>query len=322
MKIAILDDYQNVALRLADWSGLGGPPTVFHDNLKDADALVQRLAPFDIIVAMRERTHFPGSLLERLPGLKLLVTTGMWNAAIDMRAAERLGITVCGTRMMALSTSELVWGLILALARKIPQEDAAVRAGRWQTTIGSALCGKRLGIVGLGHLGQRAARIARAFDMEVAAWSPNLTAERAAAGGADYMDRRTLFAESDFITVHMVLSERTRRLIGAEDFAVMKPTACLINTSRGPLVDTEALVAALAAGRIGGAGLDVFDVEPLAADHPLRRLDNVILTPHIGYVTEEDYRIGYGDAVEDIRGFLAGAPPRRLSVASGPGGSV
>ena len=310
MKIAILDDYQGVATGLADWASLQADITVFRDTLIDADAIAERLAPFDTIVAMRERTRFPAEMLARLPNLKLLVTTGLFNAAIDVAAAKAQGITVSGTRMYAHSTAPLVWGLILSLARHIHEENRRVHEGGWQQTIGLALHGKMLGLVGAGNLGQEVAKAGRAFGMKIQAWSPNLTQERADAAGVALASREDLFATSDIISIHMVLSPRTRGLIGAADLGRMKKTAYLINTSRGPLVDETALVAALRERRIAGAGLDVFDQEPLPVSHPLRGLDNALLTPHLGYVTEDDYRIAYQDAVENIRTYLAGAPLR------------
>ncbi|MGE0387274.1 MAG: D-2-hydroxyacid dehydrogenase family protein [Gammaproteobacteria bacterium] len=312
MKIAVLDDYQHAALRMADWSivtrdcGI----QVFDDHLHDEDALVARLAGFGIVAAMRERTAFPRRVLERLPDLRLIATTGMVNAAIDLAAAADLGITVCGTGGKAEPTAELTWALILALLRDVQGADAAIRAGGWQTGIGIDLNGRTLGIVGLGRLGAQVAAVGRAFRMRVLAWSPNLTPERAAAGGAEWADRERLFGESDIVSVHMVLSTRTRGLIGAADFGRMRPDAFFINTSRGPLVDEAALIDAVRSRRIAGAGLDVFDLEPLPADHPLRSLPNAILTPHIGYVTGDTYRVFFEETVQNIRAFLDGAPVR------------
>jgi phosphoglycerate dehydrogenase-like enzyme len=313
--IAVLDDYQDVALSSADWSELSGHSsiTVFNDYIADQDRLIETLQPFEVVVAMRERTPFPADVIRALPRLKLLITTGPANASIDVAAATEQGITVCGTGGLLNPTSELTWGLILAVARNIPQEDQAIRAGRWQTSVGIELGGRTLGIIGLGKLGQRVARVAHAFDMNVIAWSQNLTAETAAEHGATLVTKEVLFAESDIVTVHLVLSDRTRGLIGSAELGLMKPTSYLVNTSRGPIVDEAALVAALASGAIAGAGLDVFDREPLPSDHPFRSLANTVLTPHIGYVGQETYRIFYADIVDDISNWLAGTPVRVIS---------
>jgi phosphoglycerate dehydrogenase-like enzyme len=310
-RVAVLDDYQGVALGCADWSEL--EVEVFPDHLADDDAVIERLAPFDVVVAMRERTPFSRTRLERLPNLRLLVTTGMRNASIDLGAARELGITVCGTGSLGPPTAELAWALILAVTRHVAEEDAAMRAGGWQHTIGPELAGHRLGIVGLGRLGARMATIARAFEMEPVAWSQNLTAERAAEAGAELVTKEELFATADVVTIHLVLSHRTRGLVGAPELARMKPTAYLVNTSRGPIVDEAALLDALRAGRIAGAGLDVYATEPLPADHPLRGAPNTVLTPHIGYVTTGTYEVFYGDAVEDVARWLAGDPVRVLN---------
>jgi phosphoglycerate dehydrogenase-like enzyme len=309
-RVAVLDDYQGVALGCADWSEL--EVEVFPDHLAD-DVVVERLAPFDVVVAMRERTPFPRARLERLPNLRLLVTTGMRNAAIDLDAARDNGVLVCGTGSLGPPTAELAWALILAVTRHVAEEHAAMRAGGWQHTIGPELAGHRLGIVGLGRLGARMAAVGRAFEMEVVAWSQNLTAERAAEAGAALVSKEELFATADVVTIHLVLSDRTRGLVGAPELARMKPTAYLVNTSRGPIVDEAALLDALHAGRIAGAGLDVYATEPLPADHPLRRAPNTVLTPHIGYVTTGTYEVFYGDAVEDIARWLAGDPVRVLN---------
>lgn len=313
-RLAILDDYQGVALRMADWGSLPADVevVVFRDHLADLDAVVARLADFDVVMAMRERTPFPRTLLTRLPRLRLLVTAGMRNAAIDLQAATERGILVCGTAGLPYPTAELAWGLILSLVRRIPFEDRATREGRWQETVGLGLNGKTLGVLGLGTLGSRVARVGRAFEMQVLAWSQNLSAERAAGVGAALVGRDELLARSDVVTIHLVLSERTRGLIGARELALMKPSAYLVNTSRGPIVDEAALVRALQDGTIAGAGLDVFDEEPLPLDHPLRRLPGTVITPHLGYVTEETYRIFYGQALEDIAAYLRGAPIRVL----------
>jgi phosphoglycerate dehydrogenase-like enzyme len=314
-RVALLDDYQEVALRLADWGSLpaGVDVVVFRDHASDEAAVAARLAGFDAVVAMRERTPFPRSLIQRLPRLRLLVTTGMRNASIDLRAAADHGVAVCGTGGLPYPTAELTWALILALVRHVPREDRGTREGRWQETLGTGLNGKTLGVLGLGQLGSRVARVGRAFEMEVLAWSQNLTTERAAAVGASLAGSRDeLLARADVVTIHLVLSERTRGLLGARELALMRPSAYLVNTSRGPIVDERALIDALRAGAIAGAGLDVYDEEPLPVDHPLRRLPNTVITPHLGYVTEETYRIFYTQAIENVRAFLAGAPVRVL----------
>jgi phosphoglycerate dehydrogenase-like enzyme len=314
LRIAVLDDYQSVATFYADWSLLPEAAEVveFHDTVTDESALVARLAPYDVVVAMRERTAFPRSVLERLPNLRLLVTTGARNASIDLVAATEHGITVCGTGAHPSGPVELTWALILAVTRHLPQEDAAVRAGAWQQTVGSDLAGATLGVVGLGRLGAKVATIGQAFGMDVVAWSQNLTDERAREVGVRRIGKDELFAAADVVTVHLVLADRTRGLIGPSDLARMKRTAYLVNTSRGPIVDEPALIDALRNGTIAGAGLDVFDQEPLPADHPLRELRRAVLTPHLGYVTENTYEVFYRDAVEDVAAFLAGAPVRVL----------
>jgi phosphoglycerate dehydrogenase-like enzyme len=315
MRLAILDDYQNTALKMADWDGLRPSVEIqtFHDTIASEDAVTKRLRDFEIVVAMRERTAFHRSLLERLPKLKLLVTTGMVNASIDMKAAGERGIVVSGTSSLRHPTAELTWGLMLALARNLPREDAGMRKGGWQTTVGIGLHGKVLGIVGLGKLGSQVATFGKVFLMDVIAWSENLTVEHANSLGVQRVEKQELFRRSDFLTIHTVLSKRTRGLIGPVDLAAMKSTAYLINTSRGPIVNERALIAALEDRKIAGAALDVYDQEPLPTDHPLRRLDNVVLTPHLGYVTAENYRVFYGDAVENVRAFLAGNPIRVLN---------
>jgi phosphoglycerate dehydrogenase-like enzyme len=316
-RIAVLDDYQSVAATFTDWSKVPEPVEVveFHDHVDDEDALVARLQPFDVVLAMRERTAFPRTVLERLPNLKLLVTTGMRNKAIDIAAANERGITVCGTGSQATGTAELTWALILATMRHIPQEDASVRVGGWQHTIGGDLAGARLGVVGLGRLGSRVATVGQAFGMDVVAWSQNLTDERAAEHGVTRVEREELFATADVVTVHLLWSKRTRGLIGADDFARMKPTAVFINTSRGPIVQEQALIEALQNGRIAGAGIDVYDQEPLPVDDPMRSLPRTVLTPHLGYVTRGTYEVFYGEAVEDVAAFLAGAPIRVITPA-------
>ena len=313
-RIAVLDDYQHVAADFADWSAVPEPVQVvtFSDHVDDENALVARLASFDIVVAMRERTPFPRSVLARLPELRLLVTTGARNAAIDVAAAAELGITVCGTGAHPSGTAELTWALILAVARHVPEEDAALRAGGWQQTVGTDLAGATLGVLGLGRLGERVARIGLAFGMDVVAWSQNLTEERAAEVGVRRVERDELLATADVLTIHLQLSGRTRGLVGRDELARMKPSAILVNTSRGPIVDDAALVETLRAGSLLGAGLDVFDREPLPADHLLRTAPRTVLTPHLGYVTTATYRVFYRGAVEDVAAYLAGAPVRVL----------
>jgi phosphoglycerate dehydrogenase-like enzyme len=307
-RIAVLDDYQRAAHGFADWSRLDPHEvTFFHEPLDDPG---EALAGFDVVCAMRERTAFPAELFDRLRELRLLVTTGMRNAAIDMDAAAAHGVTLCGTEVPSTPTAELTWSLILALARRIPVEDAGMRAGGWQTTVGVGLDGKTLGILGLGRLGSIVARYGTAFGMRLVAWSENLTAERAAGCGAELVTKDELFSGSDVVTVHLVLSRRTRGLIGAHELGLLKPSAFFVNTSRGPIVDEAALLDVLDRGAIAGAGIDVYDREPLPADHPLRRAPNTVLTPHLGYVTEDTYRVFYGQTVENVEAFLAGSPVR------------
>lgn len=312
-RIAVLDDYQRVAHRFADWDSLK-PHDVsfFHAPLGGPDALVEALKPFEIVAVMRERTAFPAAVIDRLPNLKLMMTTGARNASIDVKAATARGITVCGTEGQNHPTPELTWGLILALARKIPAADAAMRRGAWQEDIapGLGLKGRTLGLLGLGRLGGAVARIGAAFGMRLIAWSSNLTEARAKEFGAALVDKPTLFRDADVLTIHMVLGARSRSLVGAADLALMKPTAYLVNTSRGPIVDEAALIAALQAGTIAGAGIDVYGEEPLPASHPLRGLANTVLTPHLGYVTGDTYEMFYPQTVEGIRAFLAGKPVR------------
>lgn len=317
-RVAVLDDYQSVAMQMSNWSVL--PPSVqvtaFKDHLFEEDALVERLKDFDVVMGMRERTPMRRSLLERLPNLKLLMTTGMGNASFDFEAATELGIVCSGTSMGGGPvTAELAWGLILSLVRHIPMEDAAVRLGNWQLTLGEGLYGKTMGIVGLGRLGTAVARVGLAFQMKVIAWSMNLTPQRAVEVGVEYAPKEQLFSEADFISIHYVLSERSRNLVTAEDLARMKPTAYLINTSRGPIVNELALIEALAQKRIAGAGLDVFDVEPLPQQHPFRRLQNTVITPHLGYVTVEAYRNMFAHAIENIQTWLQGDPTRVINPA-------
>ncbi len=314
VRIAVLDDYQRVAPEMADWSPLAGHEiAVFDRPFRSLDETASVLAPFEVVCCMRERTPFPAALLARLPALRLLVTTGMGNAAIDVGAATAHGITVCGTGGSGTSTAELTWGLIHAVLRHVPTEDANIREGRWQTTVGTGLAGKTLGVLGLGRIGTAVARVGAAFDMPVVAWSPNLTPERAAEGRATFVDRDTLFATADVLTIHLVLAQTTRGLVGARDLAAMKPEAILVNTARGPIVDEAALLDALERGTIAGAGLDVFDTEPLPAYHPLRRANRTVLTPHVGYVTQENYRLFYSETVEAVAAYLAGSPVRVIA---------
>jgi D-3-phosphoglycerate dehydrogenase len=316
VRCAILDDYQNVALKVADWTKVKDRADikVFSEHLGGSDKVIATLQDFEIIVAMRERTGFPKKVIDALPALKLLITTGMRNASIDSEAAKARGVTVCGTGTFGNPTSGVAIGLMLELTRRIGYENARLHAGApWQTTIGLDLEGMTLGILGLGKLGTRTANIAKAFGMKVIAWSQNLTPEKCREAGVEYVTKDELFRQSDFVTIHVVLSPRSRGLIGAAELGLMKPTAFLVNTSRGPIVDEAALIVALRGGKIAGAGLDVFDVEPLPLDHPFRKMDNVVITPHLGYVSEQNYRRYFADAVEDIRGFLDGKPVRVLS---------
>jgi len=309
-KLAILDDYEHAALDMADWSPLRGlvDISVFHDVVKDQDSLAHRLADFEILFLMRERTAFPASLIERLPKLALIVTSGMRNFAIDTAAAKARGITVTGTPILPYPAAEHTWSLILALAKRIPQSDAATRAGGWSAQLNLGLKDKTLGIVGLGKLGSQVARVGQAFGMRLVAWSQNLTAERCAELGVEYVSREALFGKADFVTIHLQVGERNRGLITAADFKRMKPEAFLINTSRGPIVDEAALIDALESGEIAGAGLDVYDIEPLPPAHALRRLPNTVVTPHQGYVTLENYRLFYESAVANIEAWLQGSP--------------
>jgi phosphoglycerate dehydrogenase-like enzyme len=309
-RFAILDDYQGVALSLGRWDKLpkGVEITVFRDTITDHAALVERLKPFDAILAMRERTPFPRALIEALPNLRLIITTGGRNRSIDAAACAERGVVFCGTGTSGDPTADLTWGLILSLVRDIPRQQEALRAGRWQTHIGLGLEGKTLGVIGLGKLGGRVAKIGQAFGMKVLAWSTNLTEERAAEIGATRVDKATLLREADVVTLHLILSERSRNTITAPDLALMKQSAFIVNTSRGPLIEQAALIAALQEGRIAGAGLDVFDIEPMPADHPILSAPNTVLTPHLGYVTEQNYRTYYEVAVAATNAFLAGAP--------------
>ncbi|WP_254781774.1 NAD(P)-dependent oxidoreductase [Modestobacter sp. DSM 44400] len=314
VSVVVLDDWQDVALSVADWSPLSGRAHVVRhtDHLADADALVDRLSGAEVVLAMRERTPFPAEVLARLPRLRLLVTTGMANAAIDVAAAAAQGVVVSGTAGGSAAAAELAWALVLAVARDVPGGDRAVRAGRWQEHLGIELAGSTLGLLGLGRIGAVMARYARAFDMRVLAWSENLTAGRAAEHGAELVGRADLFERSDVVSVHLRLSERTRGLVGAEELALLGPEGRLVNTSRGPIVDEAALLAALDAGTIAGAALDVFDIEPLPVDAPLRRAPRTVLTPHLGYVSRQSYAAMYGQCVEDVLAWLDGAPVRVL----------
>ncbi|MDQ3790517.1 MAG: D-2-hydroxyacid dehydrogenase family protein [Actinomycetota bacterium] len=320
LRCAVLDDYQGVVLSMADWDRLAGrvDVTVFREHLDGEDAVAAALADFDIVVIMRERTPFPASLIERLPKLRLLVTSGMRNASVDLAAAARAGVTVCGTGSSKASTVELTWALILGLVRNVAVENAAFHTGGpWQSTIGTNLAGATLGLIGLGQIGSRMAAVARAFDMNVLAWSQNLTGERASAAGAELAGSLPeLMAASDIVSVHVVLSDRTRGLVDADALAHMKPGAYFVNTSRAAVVDQGALLDALRGKRIAGAALDVFTTEPVPADDPLRGLPNLLATPHLGYVTRENYAEYFRDTVEDIEAFLAGAPIRVLSQPS------
>ena len=315
IRIALLDDYQGVALQSADWSSLPGGTAVevFHDHLAEEDLLADRLKEFDVVMALRERTAYPGSLLERLPNLKLLSTAGMRNAAIDVEAATDLGILVCGTSGSSRTTMELTWGLILGLRRHVPEEHQATLAGSWQRTVGTGLEGKTLGLIGLGNIGGQMSEMGRAFRMRLIAWSQNLTEQRASECGAELVSKDDLLSQADIVTIHLRLSDRTRGLLGSRELALMKSSALLINTSRGPIVDESALVSSLSSGAIAGAGLDVFDHEPLPDGHPLLGLGNVLLTPHLGYVTHETYATFYGQTIENIQGFLDGTPQRVLN---------
>jgi phosphoglycerate dehydrogenase-like enzyme len=305
-KIAVLDDYQGVALQLADWSAVTARAqvTVFNDHLADADAVVERLRPFDGVCVMRERTPLRRAVLERLPNLKLIASTAKRNASIDAEAAAERGITIVHTSYSSTPTIELTWALILASARHIVSENASLRAGGWQRSVGDDLADKTLGIIGLGSIGSQVAKIGLAFGMRVIAWSQNLTREAAAAAGARLVSKEELLREADVISIHLVLSGRTKGLIGAPEFALMKPSARFVNTSRGPIVVEAALIDALAQGQIAGAALDVYDLEPLPPDHPYRRVDHLLATPHVGYVSRGLYERFYRDTVTNIIAWL------------------
>jgi phosphoglycerate dehydrogenase-like enzyme len=313
MRVAILDDYFNVALKVADWKSLDGADIqVFTEPFGSEERAAKALADFEIIVGMRERTPFPASLIRRLPKLKLLITTGMRNASFDVEAAHAQGIMVCGTDLVGSPTSELAVGMMIALMRDIPGQFGSMRQGGWQTRPGRDLAGKTLGLLGLGKLGGAVAAVGNAFKMKVIAWSQNLTEKRAAECSACRVEKDELFRQSDVLSIHLVLSDRTRGIVGNRELGLLKPTAYLINTSRGPIVDEAALLKALQEKRIAGAGIDVYSEEPLPADHAIRKLDNVLLTPHLGYATAENLAKMYHDAIEDIVTFLNGKPIRVL----------
>jgi phosphoglycerate dehydrogenase-like enzyme len=312
-RCAILDDYQNVATKLADWTIPDVEIKVFNEPFADQKAAVAALKGFSIICMMRERTPFLKPTLEQLPDLKLLITSGMRNASIDLEYAATRGVTVCGTEAAGQPTAELAIGIMLELARKIGYENNRMKSGvAWQSTLGIELAGKTLGLLGFGKLGTKVGEIGKAIGMKLIAWSENLTEEKARAGGAALVSKQELFRQADFLSIHLQLSQRTRGLVTGKDLALMKPTAFLINTSRGPIVDEPSLLAALGSRKLGGAGLDTFDIEPLPLNHPLRKLDNVVLTPHLGYVSQEGYKVYYTQMVEDIKAWLAGNPVRAL----------
>ena len=313
VRAAILDDYQNVAMSFADWSPIAKDVEikVFNKPFGSDDEAIKALQGFAVVVGMRERTPFPRKVIEALPDLKLLITTGARNNSFDVKACAERGVTVCGTGAAGSPTTGIAFGLMLELTRHIGFENARLKAGApWQTTIGRDLEALTLGVLGLGKLGQRSAAVGKAFGMTTIAWSQNLTEEKAKAAGADYVSKDDLFRNADFVTIHLVLSDRSRGLVGAKELGLMKKSAYLINTSRGPIVDEKALIAVLNSKSIAGAGLDVFDVEPLPLDHPFRKMDNVVITPHLGYVSEQNYRKYFPDIVEDIRAWLDGKPVR------------
>ncbi|XBS69249.1 D-2-hydroxyacid dehydrogenase family protein [Acerihabitans sp. KWT182] len=312
ISIAVIDDWQGVAERMADWSAVRrlGTVTFFQDYPAPPAEMAKRLEAFDVICLMRERSCFDRQLLTRLPRLKLLLTSGMRNAAISLEAAAQAGIVVCGTESGKYAAAELTWALIMAIARNLEAEMASLKSGGWQVGLGRGLYGKTLGILGLGRIGQRVAGYARAFGMNVIGWSPHLTADGANQHGVTYVGKEALFQQSDVLTIHMVLSDRSRGIVDASSLARMKSSAYLVNTSRGPLVDEAALINLLRGRHIGGAALDVFDQEPLPKDHPFRHLSNVLATPHIGYVIEEDYRVFFSQMIEDILAWHGGSPVR------------
>jgi phosphoglycerate dehydrogenase-like enzyme len=306
VKIAVLDDYQNIALTMADWSAIPGNPEikVFNDHLFELEQLVQRLFPFDVLCIMRERTPMTAALLDRLPNLKLIASTGPRNAAIDLEAAKRNGIEVAHTGYQSAPTIEFTWALILALARNVATENASLRSGGWQITVGGDLYGKTLGILGLGNIGSRIAEIGKAFGMNVIAWSQNLTQEKAESFGVRFVPRDELFREADILTIHLVLSDRSQGIVGKAELSMMKPTSFLINTARGPIVDEAALVETMSTKKIAGAAIDVFDHEPLPAEHPFRTLPNVLATPHLGYGSQSLYETFYRDSVANIKAWI------------------
>jgi phosphoglycerate dehydrogenase-like enzyme len=314
-KLAILDDYQDVAMDMADWSPLEGDVeiTVFNDHLSDEDAVAERLKPFELVMIMRERTPFPRSLFEKLPNLEHLISSGMRNLSVDVDAAGDNGVICTGTPSLGYPTAELTWGLIHSLARHVPFEDRETRAGGWQKTVGVGLRDKVLGVMGLGRIGVDVARVGIATGMQVIAWSENLTQDKCDEVGARLVTKEELLEQSDFLTIHLLLSDRTRGLIQADDLARMKPSAFIINTSRGPIIDEPALINALQNRKIGGAGIDVFEVEPLPLDHPLRDMPNMVIMPHLGYVTVENYQNWYGGTVENVRSWLDGKTINQMS---------
>jgi phosphoglycerate dehydrogenase-like enzyme len=307
LKIAVLDDYQNAALSFADWTTIQqkAEVTVFNDHLADQGAVIERLKPFAIVCMMRERTPLTKEILTQLANLKLIVSTGKRNASIDTEAAQELNIEIANTDYVESGAPELTWALLMSIARHIPEETQNVLNGGWQTTIGTDLKGKTIGIIGLGRIGTKIAQYAKAFEMKVITWSENLTEEKAHRAGAELVSKERLLQQADFVTLHLVLSERSRHILTVKDLGLMKPTAYLVNTSRGPLIDEQALIEILQQRKIAGAALDVFDTEPLPAGHPFRNMDNVLATPHIGYVTEETYRVFYGDTVKAIEDWLS-----------------
>lgn len=317
MRVAILDDYQGIALKLVDWSGLEGVSIVpFRDHVHDPDQLVDRLSGFDAVMRIRERTEFPRSVLTRLPGLKLILATGMRNArSLDLEAADDLGITVCTTDALHQTTVELTWALILSLVRSLPKETASLRAGGWQCGLGAGLAGRTLGVVGLGNMGVPVAKIGQILGMDVVAWSRNLTPERTAPHGVTCVDKDELFRRSDVITLHLPHSDVTEGTVGAREIGLMKRDATLVNTARPRLVDEAALIVALQERRIGGAGLDVFETEPLPDDHPFRTLPNVVATPHIGFVTEENMRMFYEQSLANLAAYIAGRPTNVITAS-------
>ncbi len=315
-RCAVLDDYQNVALKFGDWALIAAEVDVkvFNHPMSGPEEVHRTLHDFHIVCMMRERTPFRRDTIAALPNLKLLITTGARNASIDLAAAAERGVTLCGTGAFGNPTTGITFGLILELTRRIGYENARLKSGEpWQITLGPDIEGKMLGVVGLGKLGRRVAGVAKAFGMKVIAWSPNLTPEKCQEAGVVYATKSDLFRDADIVTIHMQLGDRSRGLVTAKEFAVMKPTAYIINTARGPIIEEKALIAALQGRRIAGAGLDVFDIEPLPLDHPFRRMDNVVITPHLGYVSEQNYRQYFQDIVEDIRAFLAGTPIRVMT---------